>query len=119
MTFERMTLATVLALLAAGCTRQIARPPNEATRDASSGCIAGTVAEGGSRLVPEIRNGRAAGWRFYEVAPDLVRIGVVKGDVLVGIDDHPPVEFLNQCLDGALLKIHRNGREILLRHLPR
>jgi hypothetical protein len=66
--------------------------------------------------VPEIRDGKATGWRLYDIDPALARAGVLNGDLLVDIDGQPAAQSLSRCLDGVMLKLRRNGRELSLRY---
>jgi hypothetical protein len=108
-------------LLGFGCTRGSARLHEDDARPArvaeATGCVAGSLlTRRRPRPVPEIRDGKATGWRLYNVDPALAGAGVLDGDLLVDIDGQPAAQSLNRCLDGVTLKLRRNGRELSVRY---
>jgi hypothetical protein len=113
----RIAAATVLV----GCTQppprdptgsRFADPPVEACQ---GGTLISNARPGSYCLVPELRNGTPSGWRFYSVSPSSVmfKAGVRNGDLLLMTDGRPRVD---QCLDGAELRLRRGSQQVHLRY---
>jgi len=110
---QQTGVVLVLALLCAACPGERPRQAIE-QRAVKSYCVLGTLSQG-ARVVPEIRDGKATGFRLYHAEP---RLGLQEGDLLLAIDGVPVDEGIGSCLDGRVLRIRRLDKEVEVKYRP-
>jgi len=117
-----VSLGSWLFLVAIAVGSSCTRSPREDIDERASSpfCAAGTVVSnaqpGSFRLVPEVRDGKASGWRFYSVSPEskLGQAGVRNGDVLLEKDGG--LSQALRCLDGMTLRLRRGTEDVLIEY---